>query len=69
MRLQSLDTVLGCLTLRQLRGLRTVEFPDGLEAVGEGWLADSAVERVTIPASVREIRRYAFAFCEKLKSV
>ena len=65
----SLDIVVGDSVLRQLRSTKVVELPNGLETVGEGWFADSCVERVAIPASIREIQRCAFACCDRLEEV
>ena len=46
-----------------------MKLPEGLQVVGEGWFADSNVERVTIPTSVREIQKGAFACCKRLREV
>lgn len=40
--------------------VRELELPDGLERVGEGWLCESAVERVVVPRSVRVFEDCAF---------
>ena len=37
--------------------------------IGEGWFADSGVEKVVVPASVRELKKYSFMYCEKLKRI
>ena len=46
-----------------------MELPEGLEIVGEGWFADSNVERVAVPATVTEVQKGAFACCKRLKVV
>ena len=69
MRIQSFDIRIGDLTLRQLRSLRTIQLPEGLEVIGEGWFADSASERVLVPASVKKIEKCAFACCERLRHI
>ena len=56
------------LPLRKLRGSKTVRLPE-LETIGEGWFADSNVEEVVVPASVRRILKGAFVGCDRLKSV
>ena len=53
----------------ELRNLRQLRLPDGLEEIGAFWFKGSAIERVTIPASVREIRECAFKGCSKLRVV
>ena len=68
-RLPCLDSAVGNSTLAQLRGLRTVELPTGLEVIGEGWFMDSGVEEVTVPESVREIGKYVFACCKNLRLI
>ena len=54
------DTLVLGQTLRELRGLKVVELPDGLEEVGSQWFAGSDTESVTVPASVRRISERAF---------
>lgn len=41
--------------------------PDGLELVEDEWFANSGLEKVTISATVKELRRGAFAECRNLK--
>ena len=48
------------IKLGDLRVLRRVSLPAGLEVVGEGWFAEASVESVDFPASVRLIERCAF---------
>ena len=50
-------------------GLTEVVFPQNLEQIEHGLLESSAVERVTIPASVKTIGSCAFQNCWNLQSV
>ena len=68
-RVSDLSTMVSTRTLGHLRRLRVVELPEGLEIIGEGWFADSNVEKAIISASVREIQKGAFACCKKLRQV
>ena len=43
--------------------------PDGVERIGNHWFCEAEIERITIPASVREIGADAFFECKKLKDV
>lgn len=52
-----------------LRNLREVVIPEGVEGIGRHWFYYTAVESVTIPASVREIGARAFCRCWKLRKV
>ena len=52
-----------------LRELRDVVVPDGVERVGSRWFWGAGIESVTIPASVREICTDAFRNCEQLKEI
>lgn len=50
--------------------LREVEFPEGLEIIGDRALASNTyLERVVIPASVKEIHTCAFTECPALKEI
>ena len=68
-RLPPLDVRVGKATLEELRNTREVSLPDGLETIGRLWFAGSGVEKVSVPASVREIAEGAFAGCTWLESV
>lgn len=48
---------------------KVLRLPDGLEAVGAWWFADSDIEKVLIPSTVREIGNRAFFHCKKLREV
>ena len=62
-------TMVGQKRLCDLRLLRDLEIPDGVETIGERWFAYSWVESVAVPASVKTIDREAFYGCEKLRRV
>ncbi len=51
-------------------GVRRVCFEPGLEVIKPGMLADNLdLESVTIPASVKEVKTWAFGCCTKLKKL
>ena len=52
-----------------LRSLKQVVIPDGVEKIGSYWFYGTDVEEVTIPASVTEIGTEAFCSCKKLTKV
>ena len=60
---------IGGLSLNELRDLKEIALPAGAEVVGEKWFAGCGVERVVIPASVREIQADAFWRCRQLASL
>lgn len=60
------QTMVGNRMLWNLRKVKEVQFPADLQEIGESWLADTEIEKVVIPASVRTIRKWAFAECGKL---
>lgn len=53
--------------LRDLRLLREVSIPEGIERVGSNWFYGTAVERVEVPSGVREIGACAFYACRRLE--
>ena len=55
--------------LQELRNLREVVIPEGLEKVGSYWFIFSDIESVEVPTSVTEIGAGAFYWCKKLKRV
>ena len=61
--------VVGDKRLKDLRNLRNVVVPEGLEKIGNYWFVFANVESVEVPASVMEIGEGAFYQCKKLKSV
>lgn len=46
-----------------------MEIPRGVEYIGEFCFFDSGVEEITLPSTLKEIGRHAFANCNKLKVV
>ena len=65
----SAQTKLGGLFLRELRQLREVVIPDGVERIGDSWFRNSGVESVTFPVSLRELGEEAFYGCAQLRTV
>ena len=55
--------------LGDLRRLRDVALPEGIQVVGQMWFASSWVQSVAIPVSVRVIGTGAFDHCADLESV
>ena len=54
------QTMVGDRLLRDLRALKDVTIPDGVDEVGDHWFSFSGVERVIVPGSVRKIGAQAF---------
>ena len=50
-------------------GYQTVIIPETVEYIGEWAFCDSNLERIDMPDSITEIKRYAFKDCRRLKSV
>lgn len=65
----SLEVTLGDKSLLELRKLKSVVIPDGVERIGRFWFWGSEVESVEIPASVKEIGIEAFCNCKRLKKL
>ena len=63
------ETVLGNTRIWDLRKLKNVVIPDGVERIGNYLFWGSNIESVTIPASVKEIGEGTFCRCKKLKRV
>lgn len=61
--------MVGDKRLGDLRRLREVVIPDGIEKIGDAWFAGSWIQSVTVPASVRTIGTEAFDHCSDLGSV
>lgn len=55
--------------LWDLRALKRVVIPAGVERIGSYWFSCSYIEYVEIPASVFEIGVEAFSGCQALRSV
>lgn len=47
----------------------TYEFPDGVEAIGEGAMRRNTLTSVTFPATLRSVEEYALADCANLNTV
>lgn len=50
-------------------GIESVEFEEGLEAIGESAFYSTNLKEVVIPGSVKRINRNAFSYCEKLEKI
>lgn len=57
------------MCVQTLRHIKVLVIPDGLRKIGDHWFSCSAVEDVTIPASVIEIGVEAFYRCTGLRKV
>ena len=55
--------------LWNLRAIKDVIIPDGIEKIGDNWFAGCQIESVEIPASVKIIGAKAFYLCKNLKRV
>ena len=62
-----LETMVGCLHVWDLRGLKDVVVPEGTEQIGNCWFWDCEVRTVEIPASARAIGTFAFHGCKYLE--
>lgn len=49
--------------------MNEIVIPEGVERIGSYWFWESIIERVQIPASVKEIGTEAFSNCPDLRSV
>lgn len=67
--LQSRQTRVGAKLLWDLRALKDVVIPEGVEKIGAYWFSDSEIESVEIAASVRELGIGAFYSCKSLKHI
>lgn len=63
------ETMTGNTRVWDLRRLKSVVIPEGVERIGNCWFWGSEVESVELPASVREIGTDAFCDCQRLKCV
>ena len=52
-----------------LRRLRDVAIPDGVEAIGNHWFYGSGIVSASIPGSVVKIRTQAFCNCRRLEKL
>lgn len=60
------DTFIGKQNLWDLRSLRDVLLPEGLDMVGNYWFEGSDIESVLVRASIRDIGMEAFCKCRRL---
>ena len=65
----SKDAMIGDTELWQYREQKKPKLPEDVDAIKEHWFAQSDVESVTVPASVRELQDYAFFRCERLQKI
>ena len=63
------ETMIGNTRVWDLRKLKHVIIPDGTEKIGNRWFWGTEIERVEVPASVREICAEVFYGCKKLREV
>ena len=63
------ETMLGNAKIWDLKELKDIVIPDGVEKIKNYWFWGAEVERITISASVKEICIEAFYGCEKLSEV
>ena len=52
-----------------IKTLKIIELPEGLERIGSYWFAKSQARRVVVPVSVRKIGSHAFEKCKTLQDV
>ena len=53
-----------CNTFRGCQNLKDIRFPDGLETIRQYCFQQSGLKKLVIPASMKEIEKGAFAYCE-----
>ena len=63
------ETSVGDVNIWDLRKQRNLIIPEGVEKIDRRWFYGTAVESVTVPASVMEIEMYAFYECKSLRYV
>lgn len=63
------DTMVGSLLLWDLRALKNINLPEGIQKIGNYWFRGSDIESVVIPASVKEIGSGTFLKCASLKRI
>ena len=62
-------TAIGNSAFLHCTNLKEIDFPDALSSIGINAFKNTALESVTIPASVKSVYAYAFSFCPYLKTV
>ena len=58
----------GCGVFVGCENLKSVEFPEGLEAIRLGAFAGSGLQSVNLPASLRTVAQDVFSGCENLRT-
>ena len=74
-KMQSLETltlpkslkVIEANAFRSFSRLKEVDFPSGLEVIGEMAFYDSGLEKIVLPSGLKEIGKNAFYDCRSLK--
>ena len=67
--LPSKQILVGDRLLWDLRALKEVVIPEGVERIAGYWFSSSVIESIEIAASVRELDANAFHCCKKLRSI
>lgn len=60
---------LGYGTFESCKMLKNIELPARLEVISCRCFSVSGLEKIDIPGSVREIKEYAFMYCDRMKEV
>lgn len=60
---------IGDNAFEKCKKLETVELPEGLTYLGERVFQESGITHLSIPGSVKQIKRYSFSECENLTSI
>lgn len=68
-KLPSTLKVIGSRTFVKCKSLKDVQFPDRLEVMRRDCFSESGIEKLVLPAGVKEIGPGAFCYCRELKSV
>lgn len=63
------SALVGGTNIQDLRQTKELVVPEGTEKIGSHWFCDCAVEKVEIPASIKEIGADAFYSCKNLEHV
>ena len=51
-------------TFRGCQNLKGIRLPDGLKTIGQYCFQQSGLKKLVVPASMKEIEKGAFAYCE-----
>ena len=55
---------IGCNVFFKCTSLKNIQLPSGLEKIGTECFAQSSIEQIVFPASVKEVGIGAFQYCE-----